>query len=177
GGAINLLTTLHFYGDDSRSEVTMDNAGFVYVAAQTRSGDLKTIGPVFQTASGGSQDGVVMKIDPTCNNVLWSSYLGGSGDDGAFVIAVNPVTNDIFVGGSTASSNFPGNKTGVYQGSYQNGNTDGFVAQIANDGSSIIRSSYMGTPGFDAVYGIKFDRMAVPYIMGITEGSWPIVNA
>jgi gliding motility-associated-like protein len=176
GGSINLTSTLRFYGDDSRSEVTLDNAGNIYVAGQTRSDNFRVIGSVFGAASGGGQDGVVMKIDPTCNNVIWSSYLGGSGDDGAFVISVNPANNDIYVGGATTSNNFPGNKSGVYQGGSQ-GATDGFVAQIANNGSAIIRSTYMGTGAFDAVYGIKFDRMAIPYIMGITEGSWPIVNA
>ncbi|WP_207514466.1 PKD domain-containing protein [Longitalea luteola] len=176
GGSINLTSTLRFYGDDSRSEVTLDNSGNIYVAAQTRSDNFRIIGSVFGTASGGGQDGVVMKIDPTCNNVIWSSYLGGSGDDGAFVISVNPGNNDIYVGGATTSTNFPGNKSGVYQGGSQ-GATDGFVAQIANNGSTIIRSTYMGTGAFDAVYGIKFDRMNIPYIMGITEGTWPIVNA
>jgi gliding motility-associated-like protein len=177
GGSINLTTTLRFYGDDSRSEVTLDNAGNIYVAAQSRSGDFRTIGSVFQSTAGGGQDGVVMKIDPNCNSVIWSSFLGGSADDGAFVIAVNPTTNDIYVGGATQSGNFPGNKAGVYQATNQGGQTDGFVAQIANDGSSILRSSYMGTGSFDAVYGIKFDKFSIPYIMGITEGTWPIINA
>lgn len=177
GGSINLSSTLRFYGDDSRSEVTLDNAGNIYVAAQSRSGDFKTIGPVFQPNAAGSQDGVVMKIDPNCTNVIWSSFLGGSGDDGAFVIAVNPTTNDIFVGGATASGNFPGNTAGAYQSNNQGGITDGFVAQIANNGSGIIKSSYMGTGAFDAVYGIKFDKFSIPYIMGVTEGTWPIVNA
>lgn len=177
GGAINLSSTLRFYGDDSRSEVGMDGSGFIYVAAQSRSGDFKTTGGVFQPTGGGAQDGVILKIDPSCNSVVWSSYLGGSGDDGAFVIAIDPATSDIYVGGATASTNFPGNKTGVYQGTNQGGITDGFVCQIANDGSSIIRSSYMGTGGFDAVYGIKFDKFSIPYIMGITEGTWPLVNA
>ncbi len=59
----------------------------------------------------------------------------------------------------------------------QGGTTDGFVAQISNDGSTIIRSLHMGTGAFDAVYGIKFDKLGIPYIMGVTEGTWPIQNA
>ncbi|THU41056.1 PKD domain-containing protein [Niastella caeni] len=177
GGSINLSSTLRFYGDDSRSEVTLDNNGNVFVAAQSRSTDFRTTSGVFQAGPGGGQDGLILKIDPNCTSVTWSSYLGGSGDDGAFVIAVNPSNNDIYVGGATASPNFPGDKTGVYQSTNQGGTTDGFVAQISNDGSSIIRSSYMGTGSFDAVYGIKFDRLSIPYIMGVTEGSWPIINA
>ncbi|AEW03520.1 hypothetical protein A4D02_19485 [Niastella koreensis] len=181
GGSINLSSTLRFYGDDSRSEVALDGSNNIYVAAQSRSDNFKIIGSVFGPSPGGRQDGVVMKIDPSCNNVIWSSYLGGDGDDGAFVIAINPATNNIFVGGATNSTNLPGNKNGVYQpNNTHNANgpsVDGFVAEIANDGSSIVRSSYMGTNGFDAVYGIKFDKFNMPYIMGISEGTWPRVNA
>ncbi|MCS3796276.1 PKD domain-containing protein [Niastella sp. OAS944] len=177
GGAINLTSTLRFYGDDSRSEVSLDNGGNIVIAAQSRSDNFKTTPGAFQQTTGGGQDGVVVKIDPTCNTVIWSSYLGGSKDDGAFVMAVNPITNDLYVGGATASDNLPGNHAGVYQGSNQGGITDGFVAQITNNGSAIVRSSYMGTGAFDAVYGIKFDKLGIPYIMGITEGTWPIQNA
>jgi gliding motility-associated-like protein len=177
GGTLALNSTLRFYGDDSRSEVNMDASGNIYVAAQTRSNNFPVSAGAFQGASGGAQDGVVIKINPTCSAVTWSSYLGGSSDDGAFVITVNPATNDIFVGGATSSGNFPGDKSGAYQGAYQGGVTDGFVAQIANDGSSIIKSSFMGTGAFDAVYGIQFDRYFYPYIMGISEGGWPVQNA
>jgi len=176
GGAINLTSTLRFYGDDSRSEITLDGAGNIYVAAQTRSGDFKTTGGVFQPAAGGNQDGVVLKINPNCNGVVWSSFLGGSGDDGAFVIALNPTTNDIYVGGATTSGDLRGINAGVYQGSNK-GATDGFVTQISNDGTTQIRTTYMGTGAFDAVYGIKFDKFSIPYVMGITEGTWPIINA
>jgi gliding motility-associated-like protein len=177
GGSINLSSTLRFYGDDSRSEVSLDNGGNIVLAAQTRSDDFKTTPGAFQESAGGAQDGVVVKIDPTCNNVIWSSYLGGSRDDGAFVMAVNPINNDLYVGGATASGDFKGISAGVYQSTNQGGTTDGFVAQISNDGSTVIRSSYMGTGAFDAVYGIKFDKLGIPYIMGITEGTWPIQNA
>ncbi len=178
GRSIDLTTTLHFYGDDSRSEVVLDGADNIYVAAQTHSSDFPIFGG-FQPNLGGKQDGVVMKINPNCTNVIWSSYLGGTENDGAFVISVNPLTNDIFVGGATQSNatSFPGNTTGVYQTNLQGG-VDGFVAQIANNGSSIIKKTYLGTASYDAVYGIQFDKTGIPYIMGTTEGgTWPIINA
>jgi len=177
GASLRTNSTLRFYGDDSRSEVNLDNAGNIYVAAQTRSGNFPVTPGAFQTALHGGQDGVVIKINPNCTSVMWASYLGGSTDDGAFVIEVNPVNNDIYVGGATTSTDFPGNKTGSYQSSYQGGNTDGFLARIANDGSAIIKSTYLGTPRFDAVYGVKFDRMGIPYVMGTTEGAWQVLNA
>jgi gliding motility-associated-like protein len=177
GNNLSLNSTLRFYGDDSRSEVNMDAAGNIYVAAQTRSNNFPVTNGVFQGTPGGAQDGVIIKINPNCNAVTWASYLGGGGDDGAFVLTVNPATNEIFVGGATGSGDFPGNKSGSYQGGYQGGVTDGFVAQISNDGSTLIRSTYMGTGAFDAVYGIQFDRNFYPYIMGISEGGWPVRNA
>src|SRR5205814_964999 len=69
------------YGDDSRSELILDNAGNIYVAAQTHSVDFPIIGGVFQSTLAGKQDGVVLKINPSCTAVTWSSFLGGSDDD------------------------------------------------------------------------------------------------
>ncbi|MFT3825253.1 MAG: PKD domain-containing protein [Chitinophagaceae bacterium] len=171
---------LRFYGDDSRSEVTLDASGNIYVAAQTRSTDFPIRGG-FQPNPGstdGNQDGVVLKINPACTDMIWSSYIGGSANDGAFVISVNPLTNDVFVGGATESSaaSFPGNTTGAYQTGPQGG-SDGYVAQISNDGSTLIKKTYLGTNAYDAVYGIKFDRFGIPYIMGTTQGAWPVLNA
>jgi gliding motility-associated-like protein len=173
----SMNSTLRFYGDDSRSEVQLDAAGNIYVAAQTRSTSFPKTAGRFQPGPAGGQDGVVLKINPTCTALQWASYLGGPTDDGAFVISIQPSTNIIYVGGATTSTNFPGNKSGSYQTSYQGGQSDGFVAQISNDGTTLLKFSYFGTPSFDAVYGIQFDRNNIPYIMGTTEGNWPVMNA
>jgi gliding motility-associated-like protein len=118
-----------------------------------------------------------LKIDPTCNNIIFSSYLGGSGDDGVFVMDISPTTGNLYIAGTTSSSDFPGNKTGVIQPSFQGGLTDGFVTEVASNGSGIIATTFLGTSGYDAIYGIKFDKLGFPYVMGITEGAWPVVNA
>lgn len=175
-------STVRFYGDDSRSEVILDNAGNIYIAAQTQSTGSSNPFPAsttsFQPGAGGNQDGVVVKINPTCTDMIWASFLGGSKDDGAFVLAINPADNDIYVGGATTSDNFPpASKPGVYQGTFQGGVADGFVARISNDGTTLRNSTYLGTGSFDAVYGLKFDRNNIPYVMGVTEGAWPVMNA
>jgi gliding motility-associated-like protein len=158
------------YGDDSRSEVILDGGGFIYVAAQTKSTDFP-IRNAFQGANAGSQDGVVMKIDPTCNNIIWASYLGGSGDDGAFVLDLNPTTGNVYVGGGTGSTDFPAVAGGTIATS-NNGGIDGFVTVISN-GGALQRSTYIGTNNVDIIYGLKFDRKGFPYVMGTTRGSWP----
>lgn len=177
GAQLGAESTLRFYGDDSRSEVILDGAGNIYVAAQTRSGDFPQTTGHFQEDIGGGQDGIILKINPTCTNLLWASYLGGTGDDGAFVLALKPGSNDIYVAGTTLSNNFPGDYAGVYQPNHQPGNAaDGYIAVISNDGNTHIKSTYVGTNSFDGIYGIRFDKFGYPYIMGIA-GDKAAINA
>ncbi|MDF2187612.1 PKD domain-containing protein [Paraflavitalea sp. CAU 1676] len=182
GSAMSPNATFRFYGDDSRSEVIMDRANYIYISAQTQSAGptdgMPVTAGVFQPANRGGQDGTVIKINPTCTDIEWCSYLGGSGTDGTFVLAINPTNQELYVAGATTSEDLlPTNKPNVYQNSYQKGATDGFVSRISNDGTKLINTSYMGTPAFDAIYGIHFDRKGYPYIMGVTEGTWPVQNA
>jgi gliding motility-associated-like protein len=164
------------YGDDSRSEVTLDAAGNIYVAAQTQSTNFP-VRNAFQSASGGAQDGVVMKINPTCTGIIWASYLGGDGDDGAFVIDVSPVTGNVYVGGGTTSkTSFPGVTAGVKYPAFQGGDVDGYITEISS-GGTLIRSSYLGTSGEDIVYGLKIDKLGFPYVMGVSRGGlWPVAG-
>jgi hypothetical protein len=173
------------YGDDSRSEVILDGDNNILVASSTQSsgptgspGAFPIVGPVFQpNFGGGKQDAVVLKLDPKCTNLIWSSFLGGSGNDAAFVLRVNPLTGDIYVAGATNSTNLPGDKGGVIQGSYNGGVCDGFVTQISADGTTQKKTTYLGTSEADAIYGIQFDRKGFPYVMGTTNGVWPVLNA
>ena len=165
------------YGDDSRSEVVLDGQNNILVAASSQSRDFPVTGTVFQPIyGGGHQDGVVLKIDPNCGHIIWASFLGGSGSDAGFVLKANPVTGDIYVAGATSSSNLPGIRGGVIQPAYAGGTSDGFVAQVSADGSTLIRSTYLGTTVGDAIYGLQFDKHGFPYVMGTTNGQWPVVN-
>ena len=87
------------YGDDARSEVVLDSVGNIYLVSCTQSIDFPTTAP-FQSQSGSlnssgrKQDAVVMKFSNDLGSILFSSYLGGSGDDAAYVIAISPVTKN-----------------------------------------------------------------------------------
>lgn len=170
------------YGDDARSEVIVDNTGNVYFASCTQSTDFPVTAVSTQTTLGGAnakgraQDAVVLKLTPDLSAVLFSVIIGGNDDDAAFVMAINPSNNNLLVAGATASTNFPGSKTGVKFPAYQGGLSDGFVAEFTNDGA-LLRSSYFGTSGNDVIYGIQFDRFSFPYIAGTTTGSWPVINS
>ncbi|SHK87028.1 gliding motility-associated C-terminal domain-containing protein [Chitinophaga jiangningensis] len=171
GGATGLLRN---YGDDARSEVVVDGAGYIYVASCTRSSDFPATGGAFQTTHGGGQDGVVLKINPICQDVVWASYLGGRGDDAAFVIALNDLQS-LYVAGGTNSDDFK--VTGSVAGpTFTGGACDGFIAHLSSDGSSILQATYVGsTDGqADQIYGIQLDNNGYVYVTGTTEGVWPI---
>lgn len=174
-GAVSLQRN---YGDDARSEVNLDGAGNIYLASCTKSTDpTKSLFPVlgggFQASPGGEQDGVVLKFSPDLSTLFFSTYLGGNGNDAAYVLSINPLNNTIYVAGGTESNNLPGSSSGTINPTNQ-GSIDGFVSIISNDGSAILKTTYLGTPGIDQVYGLKFDRSGFPYVMGQTTGAWPV---
>lgn len=158
------------YGDDARSEVILDRNGNIYLASSTQSADFPTLNG-FAMSGLGAQDAVVLKFNPDLSQMLFSTRLGGSQNDAAFVLAENPNTGNIFVAGATESDNVAGAITAV-QRTRLAGEIDGYVAEITPDGSSLRRFCYYGTPRSDVIYGIQFDRAGFPYIMGTTMGSW-----
>jgi gliding motility-associated-like protein len=170
------------YGDDARSEVILDAAGNVLFASCTQSTNFPVTAVSAQNTTGGanakgrSQDAVIMKLSPDLSAVLFSVLFGGNDDDAAFVLAINPSSGNIFVGGATASGNFPGDKTGAKYNTFQGGTADGFITEFTPAGS-MVRSSFWGTSGIDIIYGLQFDKFGLLYIGGTSTGSWPVVNA
>ena len=73
------------YGDGARGELITDDRNNVYVGSSTFSFDFPIVN-AFQPQTGGGQDGVVFKLDYTLSTLLFSSYIGGSGDDAVFSI-------------------------------------------------------------------------------------------
>ncbi len=163
---------LRNYGDDARSEVVLDGAGNVFVASCTRSADFPATGNVFQGGFGGIQDGVVMRINPDCTNLVWASFIGGSKEDAAYVLALNG--SSLYVAGGTASSDFR-TTGGVVYGGYRGGICDGFITHITSDGGTILQSTFLGANNVaaDQIYGIQLDARGFVYVMGTTDGAWP----
>ncbi len=168
------------YGDDARSEVILDGSNNIILASCTQSGDfpVANVGPGAQPVfAGGFQDGLILKFNSNLSQYLFGSFFGGTGDDACFVTSIHPTTGTIYVAGGTTSTNIPGDKTGVISNAYQGGDADGFVTQVNPVGLSVLKTTYLGTGSADIVYGLKFDRKGYPYVMGTTEGVWPISNA
>lgn len=168
-----------FYGDDSRSEVIVDAEDNIYFVGNTQSNSNSPserfpVENASQSNPGGNQDGVLVKLAPDVESVIFSTRFGGTGDDGAFVMALNPVNNNIYIAGSTRSNNLPGTAAGsVVSGTYNGGLSDGYIAMFSNAGV-LLKTTYLGTDAMDAIYGVKFDPSGYPYVTGVTLGAWPV---
>lgn len=159
------------FGDGFRGDLALDRAGNVYVASNTQSANFPRIGGVQPTLSG-TRDAVVFKLTPSLAGLQWSTFLGGTGEDAAYSIQVDSVSN-VFVCGGTNSTTFPGTAGGL-RPSYGGGTTDGFVARLSAAGTTLVQSTYLGTSGYDQAYFVQFDRQGQVYILGQTDGSYPV---
>jgi gliding motility-associated-like protein len=159
------------YGDDARSEVQIDDAGNVYVASNTSSTDFPTTPTAIATTLGGGlQDGVAFKLNSSLSSLIWSTYLGGNGDDAAYVLAFNASKSSVYIAGGTNSTNFP-TTPGAWHATYQGDSADGFIVKFKNSPPyNLLKGTYVGTSHYDQVYGIQTDNGDNVYVMGQSQG-------
>ncbi len=149
---------------DQITGIAVDAAGSAYVCGWTDSQNF----PVLSSIRGfsGSVDAFVAKIGPS-GTLEWASFLGGSGDDRALSIGVDPAGNTSLTG-YTASSNFP--TLNPLQAN-KSGGRDVFVTKINSDGTAMIYSTYWGGSGNDQANGIAVDAFGQAYVVGDTESA------
>jgi len=170
---INMSDTLQkAYSDEFRGEIIVDQNDNCYVATSTASSNFPIVNGFQTTFGGGLTDGVIFKFNANLTNLLWSSYIGGSSADAAYSVQFDPNYN-VFCTGGTKSTNFP-TTTGVIHTSYQGGVTDGWLAKISNNGSSLLASTYLGTNAYDQSFFVQLDLSGFVYVVGQTLGSYPI---
>ena len=157
---------------DQGSGIGVDAAGNVYIAGSTASTDFfgTSVPGGFQSSNGGQNDGFVAKIDPTGTTLLYSTYLGGSANDGVTRLAVDPAGN-VYLAGSTDSTDFPGVTAGSAQSSNAGGFADAFVAKLSASGSALLYATYLGGSDYDIANGVAIDSSGNAYVAGETRSS------
>jgi gliding motility-associated-like protein len=166
--AANSSTLSPNYGDGNRGEIYFDVNDDIVVAISTASSDFPTTPGAYQTVSGGQQDGCFFKLNATCSNLIFSTYIGGSGLDAAFSVAKKSNGNWVLCGG-TNSANFPGTQ-GAATPTPQGG-TDGFVLILNNAANSLVASSFIGTSSYDHAFKVQVDPNDTIYVCGQTQGA------
>src|SRR5260370_437852 len=161
---------------DQGHGIAVDSSGNAYVTGYTGSLDFPTFNALQPGYGGGIVDAFVAKIGPT-GTLLYSTYLGGSGNDQSNGIAVDSA-GAVYLTGSTSSTNFPIVSAVQAQYRARSGATNAFVTKLAPDGASLVYSTYLGGAGFDIGYGIAVDSSGIAAVAGQTiSPDFPIANA
>lgn len=170
----------YFGGDfaDYGIAIAVDANGNSYVAGATDSNTLPGPGGSTVTASVGTFDAFVTKIDTNGACIFTSIFGGTAGDDFPGGIAVD--TLGIYVGGTTSSSDFPTTGTApqtVFQGGITNGANDAFAVNLSLDGTVLTWGTYVGGSDSDSGLGVAVDGNHNVYVVGETySGNLPVTD-
>jgi hypothetical protein len=128
GTALLYSTYLGGDGHDSGNAIAVDSRGRAYIAGQTDSTNFPVL-KAFQTRKKGLSDAFVAKLNPMGSRLLFSTYLGGDGDDQGESLALG-APGLVYVSGRTESSNFP--VKNPYQANLK-GTLDAFVVKMVEN--------------------------------------------
>ncbi len=159
-------------GTDSANGIAVDSVGSTYIVGTTNSTNFPTVNSK-QSATGGGYDVFVTKLDSTGTTILYSTYIGGAGDDTGYRISVD-LSGNAYIAGDTISSNFP--VQNAYQ-SVKKAGSDAFVAKLNPAGNTLLYSTFFGTDSPDSARGIAVDGSGNAYITGYAGSGLPMVNA
>jgi Beta-propeller repeat len=170
---ISFSSLLGGTGQDNGTAIAADAYGDMIVAGWATSSNFPSTGGARQRASGGGVDAFVAKFGGSGSNLVFCTYLGGTGDDRAFGVTVDSAGN-IYVTGRTASSNFP--VTAGIQRTF-GGVKDAFVTKLNDTGSQILYSTFLGGSDVDSGNGIAVDSQGYAYVIGDTASTnFPAIN-
>src|SRR5262249_20217671 len=127
GNALSWLTYLGGSADDEANGIAVDASGSPVITGGTASSNFPTAAAYQGSSAGGPRDMFVTRLSPDGSKLQWSTYLGGSGDDLGNTVALDNAGN-VYVGGTTNSTNFPSNSG--WQGSSRGG-ADGTVTSFS----------------------------------------------
>ncbi|MCB9197095.1 MAG: gliding motility-associated C-terminal domain-containing protein [Flavobacteriales bacterium] len=173
---LNQGSLLHFnYGDAFRGEVINGLNGEIIIASTTSSTNFPVTPNAPQSALNGASDAVLVKFNSNLSSVLFATYLGGSDRETGNSVQISS-SGEIYITGGTLSTDFP-NVSGGLLSIYQGGSADGYIARFSANGSVFMDASYIGTDDYDQNYFVQLDNDDDVYLIGQTNGTYPILNA
>jgi hypothetical protein len=183
GTGFDYATYLGGGGQDLGEGIAVDGNGSAYVTGNNFNGGYPTTGGAFMPNPPAKNpcdkcvngSAIVSKLNSTGSTLLYSTYLGGSGDDGGRGIAVDS-TGHAYLTGTTESTNFP-TTAGAYRRSDPDPTNDSaFVTKLSADGSALAYSTYLGGSGGTLGESIAVNPSGQAFVTGTTNGGFPIKN-
>ncbi|MDB5804566.1 MAG: hypothetical protein JWN73_1888 [Betaproteobacteria bacterium] len=164
-------TTYGGSGNEEANAIAVDGAGAVYVTGWTQSAGLipfPTTAGAYQNTRSGPQDAFLFKLNAAGSGLVYSSYLGGSGNgDVGNGVAVDS-SGDAYVTGTTNSPNFPVT-AGAADTTYAAG--EAFVTKFNAAGTGLVYSTFIGGSGADSGNAIAITGSGQAVVVGTTASS------
>lgn len=161
---LTLSTLLGGQGSSQATAVAVDGVGDVYVAGFTDAADFPNVDAIRSRSAG--VEAWVVKIRPSESRILWATCLGGSGDDRAFGIALDPA-GGVYVTGWTTSPDFP---VASPAQAHLSGGRDAFLMKLNTAGSAIVFSTFHGGSNVEAGLAVAASAGSV-WIAGETASA------
>jgi hypothetical protein len=153
--------------NDVGAAIALDPEGRACVAGTASSSNFPVTSNAFQKTLHGSTDVFVTKFQLSGGGLFYSTFLGGSGSDGAHSIAVDSFGR-AYVAGGTSSANFPVlNPIQAHLGGLQ----DAFVTKLSATGNALFFSTYLGGAAADVANSIRLDSSGNAFIGGATDST------
>ncbi|HEU4594438.1 MAG TPA: FG-GAP-like repeat-containing protein [Pyrinomonadaceae bacterium] len=167
GSALLYSTYVGGSAIDATSVVKVDAAGNAYVNGDTTSNDFPVQNALQPTFGGGANDAFAFKLNAAGSAFIYSTYLGGTGNDSSGGCAIDAAGN-FYLTGSTDSTDFP--VTNALQPAL-NGGDDIFLSKIDADGAAFAYSTYLGGSGFESGGDVVVDEFGNAYVGGETDST------
>jgi hypothetical protein len=161
--SLSYSTLLDGSSPSAANALAVDANGSAYITGFTSAYNFPTVSPE-QNVNAGGNEVFVAKLNVAGTGLVYCTYIGGSGDDRGYGIAVDS-TGSAYITGSTTSRNFP---TRYPLQPAMLGGKSAFVLKLSPSGSALVFSTYLGGSGSDAGNGIALDLSANAYIVGDT---------
>ena len=155
-------------GTDAAHAIAVDTAANVYIAGDTTSTDFPVVNAYQATFGGGATDAFVAKIDTSGTTRLWSTFLGGTGQDTAQGIAVNSA-QAVYVAGDTLSATFP--ILNSIKPALVAPNKEVFLTRFVPAGTALTYSTLLGGGQAENTFGLAVDSSGSAYVTGATFSS------
>ena len=152
--------------EDYAYSVALDNSQNIVVAGRTLSSSFPTTQQAYDTEQNGNDDVFVLKLSNDGQSLLYSTFVGGSQNDGRYVSVAVDNSGNAVVTGVTSSDNFPtaGNPYSGFKGG-----SDAFLFKLASDGSDLLYSTFIGGRNSEHGNDLALDANGNIIVVGSTS--------